>query len=145
MSHNAQDTASVRAWFDQWGHCVANVDFASARTMFDDTVSGFGTYKDTVQGLDALEVGQWRSIWPTIKEFKFLTDNVEAIVSEDRLMCYAAVLWSSVGVRENGEHYDRPGRATVALKRADLNAPWRGFHTHFSEFPQERQKSFGGA
>ena len=100
---------------------------------------------EQARGLDALEAGQWRSIWPTIKEFKFLTDNVDAIISEDRLMCYAAVLWSSVGVRENGEHYDRPGRATVALKRADVNAPWRGYHTHFSEFPQERQKSFGGA
>lgn len=136
------DVDSVRAWFGAWGKTVAAVDFAAARLLFADDVSGFGTFKDFVHGLDALEGGQWRSIWPTITDFAFTLPSVEAQVSPDRLMAVGATLWTSTGFDESGNAYDRPGRATAVLTRSDLEAGWLGRHTHFSVFPAERQLSF---
>jgi ketosteroid isomerase-like protein len=137
------DRESIQAWFRAWGACVASLDFASARTQFSDDVSGFGTFKDFVHGLDALEAGQWRSIWPTIADFEFQVDTLEALVAPDRLFASAALVWTSNGIDANGAPFPRPGRATVALSRADLDAPWLGLHTHFSLFPAERKLSFG--
>ncbi|MEM7406226.1 MAG: nuclear transport factor 2 family protein [Pseudomonadota bacterium] len=140
---NSADLESVRAWFGAWGATVAAVDFVTARTLFADDVSGFGTYKDFVRGLDALEGGQWRAIWPTISDFAFTLPSVEARVSPDRLMAVGATLWTSTGYDADGQPYDRPGRATAVLSRTDVDAPWLGCHTHFSVFPAERQMSFG--
>jgi hypothetical protein len=36
--------------------------------------------------------------------------------------------------RQDGTPYDRPGRATVVLVRANTDAPWLAQHTHLSLF-----------
>lgn len=138
-----QDTAAIRDWFATWGEFVAAVDFESARPLFDPDVIGFGTFMDTVTGLDNLEQRQWRSIWPTIRDFRFNLDSLKCVVSEDRLLAVAAITWSSTGIGEDGVHFDRPGRATVGLVRAATGAPWRGMHTHFSLNPGTPQTSYG--
>lgn len=138
-----QNDASIRDWFATWGRFVAAVDFAGARDLFDTDVIGFGTFMDTVTGLDNLEQRQWRSIWPTIRDFRFNLDSLKSVVSDDRLLAVAAITWSSTGIGEDGTPFDRPGRATVGLVRTAPNAPWRGMHTHFSLNPGTPQTSYG--
>ena len=37
--------------------------------------------------------------------------------------------------RDDGTWVDRPGRATVVLRRSSTGDPWMGTHTHFSLVP----------
>jgi len=137
-----EDLASLRAWFDIWGRHVAAADFAAARPLFDPDVFAFGTVARTMRGLDRLEAEQWREVWPNIAGFRFETALLEAAVSPDRLMAAAAVPWSSTGYTSEGTAFARPGRATAALQRASVDAPWQGVHTHFSTVPGVPGRSF---
>lgn len=143
MSDGAEIHDSVRAWFAQMGGYVAGLDFASARDLFADEVVSFGTFKDVVQGLDNVEAGQWRSIWPAIRDFAFNLDSLEVIASSDGNSATGVITWDSRGFDESGEPFPRPGRATVVLQRAQAGAPWKAMHTHFSVFPAERKTTFG--
>lgn len=120
-----------------------DLDYAAARELFEAEVIGFGTYKDFVEGLDALETGQWRSIWPSIEGFEFELSSLRTVMAEDRKSATAMLTWTSTGIAEGGSRYARPGRATVVLRRRAIDADWRGAHTHFSLFPGERKLSFG--
>ena len=140
---NPADHASIKAWFDIWSGYVAAVDFDSSRPMFEEDVVGFGTWMDTVEGLDNLMEKQWKSIWPTIRDFEFLTDTLQVRVSPDRLFAVAVLVWKSSGFHENGEAYPRPGRCTAGLRRDSVDAPWKGIHTHFSLNRDVPQKSYG--
>lgn len=135
------DKSSIRDWFAQWSGFVAAVDFDSARALFLPTVIGFGTYKDAVHGLDRLEAEQWRSIWPTIRDFSFDLDSLEVLMSPDGQQGVALIGWDSTGIDEDGQPYPRPGRATVVLNR--VGDAWLGAHTHLSVCPAERKMSFG--
>ncbi len=138
-----EDRASIAAWFDEWGGYVASCRFEQARALFSPTVVGFGTYMDLVEGLDALEAKQWRSIWPTIADFRFLTQELRAWTSADRGFATAMLMWHSTGFDAAGKPFPRPGRTTAVLHRASPEATWQCEHTHFSEFPAEHQRSFG--
>ena len=137
------DIASIADWFRRWGALVASVDFVPARALFAPDVVGFGTFQDHVRGVAALEADQWRRVWPTIEDFRFATDTMVAEVSPDRLMAYAAILWTSTGLNEDGSRFDRPGRCTAVLRRSALDAPWLGIHTHFSLARGVPQRSHG--
>ena len=54
---------------------------------------------------------------------------------------WAAVPWSSTGYHENGEAFDRPGRATATYVRE--NGKWLATHTHFSLKPGTPPHTFG--
>ena len=140
---SAEDLESIAAWFDQLGAKVCAVKPSAARALFADDVFAFGTFMDFVDGLDAVAEKQWSAIWPTIEDFRFHTENTRGVVSKDRMSACAAVVWTSTGISRNGERYDRPGRATVALVRETTSSPWLCVHTHFSEFPNETKRSFG--
>ncbi len=135
--------AEIKAWFDEWGGYVAAVDFESARPLFHPEVVGFGTYMEYVRGLDALEQQQWRSIWGTIADFRFLTDRLICGVSSDGLQAWGIVPWNSTGFHEDGASYERPGRATVLFLREATGRPWRAIHTHISLSPGTPQRSYG--
>jgi ketosteroid isomerase-like protein len=137
------DIDTIAGWFQRWGPLVASVDFVPARDLFDPQVVGFGTFQDHVRGVAGLETDQWRRVWPTIEEFRFATETMVAEVSPDRLMAYAAILWTSTGLAEDGTRFDRPGRCTVVLRRAAPGAPWLGIHTHFSLARGVPQRSHG--
>jgi nitrite reductase/ring-hydroxylating ferredoxin subunit/ketosteroid isomerase-like protein len=128
----ADDDRSVRDWIDAWGREVAAVDLAAGRRRFAADVSAFGTHADVVVGRDALEEAQWSRIWPAIEAFAFLTDEMQVIVSPDRLQAVAVVGWTSQGIAADGNRFDRPGRATVVLRRDAPAGDWVGVHTHFS-------------
>jgi ketosteroid isomerase-like protein len=127
----ADDDASVRAWLRRWGECVAAVDFERARPLFDPSVTGFGTFAGAVVGLDRLESEQWRQVWPTSSGFVFAVEDAQVLVSDDRCQAVIVTTWAST--RDGRE---RPGRATVVLRRGEVTSPWLGVHTHFSLVPQ---------
>lgn len=124
--------ASVRAWVDGWGAEVARVALDDGRRRFDDQLVAFGTHAFTVTGADRVYAEQWSQVWPTIEDFRFLTDDLIVQASPDGLQAVAIVPWGSTGIAPDGSHFDRPGRATVVLVRDAVDGPWRGTHTHFS-------------
>lgn len=126
------DEQSVKSWIAEWGNEVAAVDMATARQRFATEVSAFGTHADVVIGRDALEAQQWSQVWPAIEDFRFLVEDMQVLTSPDRLQAVAVVGWSSIGIAADGARFDRPGRATVVLRRATVDEPWLGIHTHFS-------------
>ena len=111
---------------------MAAADLRAGRQRFDSDLTAFGTHADVVRGRDSVEAAQWSQIWPAIDDFRFLVDEMQAIVSPDRLLAVAVVPWDSTGIHEDGSTFPRPGRATVALRRDTIESPWVGVHTHFS-------------
>ena len=140
----AEDIAAIKAWFDEWGREVAARRFEEARERFHPEVIGFGTWMDFVDGLDALEQHQWRSIWPTIEDFEHRTEGLRCLVSPDRLMAVGMTVWTSTGFHGDGTGYDRPGRTTAVFVRGRTDRPWSCIHTHVSLFRGVPQQSHGG-
>ncbi len=139
----AEEVDAIRNWFATWHTHVAAVNFTAARGLFDRDVIGFGTFMDTVAGLDNLEQRQWRSIWPTIEGFHFNLDTLRVGVSKDRCLAFGVVTWDSTGFHDDGKPYPRPGRATVLFGRSQPGDPWKGLHTHISLNPGTPQTSHG--
>jgi enamine deaminase RidA (YjgF/YER057c/UK114 family)/ketosteroid isomerase-like protein len=138
-----EDEDSVRAWLAGWGEEVASADVATARFRFSEDLLAFGTYADVVRGRAAVEAEQWRKIWSAIEDFAFELDDLEVIVSEDRLQAVAITPWTSTGVDADGGRFARPGRATIVLSRPSVSEPWLGRHTHFSLARGVPQETFG--
>jgi len=138
-----EDQAQMRAWLEGWEEQIHALDFAAARRAFDEGIASFGTYADIVIGLDELENGQWRQVWPTIDDFRWRTEQLRSGVSSDRLLGFAIVPWSSTGFHADGSTYDRLGRATILFCRDEVTGPWRAIHTHISLNPGTPAPSHG--
>ena len=137
---NNTDHFTIRLWFQVWEKQVQNKDFESAKKLFENDVVGFGTWMNVVEGIDKLYSDQWKNIWPTINNFKFVTNTLFIQISPDRLLANSILVWNSTGYKKNGNSFKRNGRATVVLKRSNLDNSWKGIHTHFSlnrGIPQE--------
>lgn len=139
----AEQREELKNWFDTWAGYVSDVDFEPARALFHPEVVGFGTYMEYVRGLDALEAQQWRSIWGTISDFRFLTDRLICGVAGDGQQAWGIVPWTSTGYNVDGTTFERPGRATVLFVRDDQDANWLAIHTHISLSPGTPQRSYG--
>lgn len=139
-----EDRSAIKAWFDTWGAHVAAREFTEARSLFGAEALGFGTWMDYVEGLDALEGRQWRSVWPTIRDFHHRTeDSLQVTVSPDRLMAVGLVLWTSTGFHQDGSEFERPGRTTAVFTRVAAGDDWKCVHTHVSLARGVPQQSFG--
>lgn len=138
-----QDLSSVADWIDGWGAEVAAVNIAAGRERFALDVSAFGTHANVVKGRAKLEAQQWAQVWPAIENFTFLTEEMQVLVSPDRLMAVAVVGWTSRGISLDGSRFDRPGRATVVLRRENPSVAWVGVHTHFSLGRGVPQSTYG--
>ena len=138
-----EDRAAIEAWFARWTEHVAAVDFAPALELFADNIASFGTHTEVVEGLEALSTNQWRSVWPTIEEFRWNLETLKVGVSPDRLFAMGILTFSSTGIAADGSRYDRPGRGTVAFARDRVDAPWKGVHTHISLNPGVPHPSHG--
>ncbi|MBI3637372.1 MAG: nuclear transport factor 2 family protein [Candidatus Rokubacteria bacterium] len=123
--------APLRAWLTAWQERVRAVDFAGGRALCAPDVFGFGTYAEFVDGLDAVEAGQWRHIWSTIRDFTIDAERARGAIAGDR--AWVAAMWTSRGTRPDGSTFPRPGRCTVAFERRD--GRWLAVHTHFSLTP----------
>jgi ketosteroid isomerase-like protein len=124
--------ASIAGWVADWGREVAAVDLVAARERFAADLLAFGTHADVVATRAAVEAEQWAQIWPAIEDFEFDVAQLRVISSEDRLQAVAIVPWTSTGIDADGGRFDRPGRATIVLRRNHGDGVWIGVHTHFS-------------
>jgi ketosteroid isomerase-like protein len=106
------------------------VDFDSAREIFSDDVSSFGTQADDVTGLDRLQKEQWEQVWPKTSGFQVLMETIR--LGGDAETAWGMAIWTSIGYDERGDAFERPGRATVVLTRTQ--GRWLAVHTHFSLF-----------
>ena len=139
-----KDHNSIIFWFKTWENKVQNKDYESAKNLFENDVVSFGTWMNVAEGLEKLCANQWKSVWPTINNFKFLTDTLYIQISPDRLLANSILVWDSIGYKKNGSSFKRNGRATVTLKRININDAWKCIHTHFSLNRGIPQKSYGG-
>ena len=140
---NNTDHFTIRLWFQVWEKQVQNKDFESAKKLFENDVVGFSTWMNVVEGIGKLYSDQWKNIWPTINNFKFVTNTLFIQISPDRLLANSILVWNSTGYKKNGNSFKRNGRATVVLKRSNLDNSWKGIHTHFSLNRGIPQESFG--
>ena len=143
FNSNILEHNSIKLWFLEWEKFVQNKKYSSALQLFENDVVSFGTWMDVVEGLDQLKINQWENIWPTISRFKFLTETLFIQLSPDKLFANSILTWTSLGYHQDGITFDRSGRATVTLKRSNLNSKWKGIHTHFSSNRGVPQQSFG--
>ena len=143
LDTNNTDHISIGLWFQVWEKQVQNKDFEAAKKLFENDVVSFGTWMNIVEGLDKLYSDQWKNIWPTINNFKFVTNTLFIQISPDRLLANSILVWNSTGYKKNGNSFKRNGRATVVLKRSNLDNSWKGIHTHFSLNRGIPQESFG--
>lgn len=137
----ADPIAAVRTWFEQLGRYCAAVDYASARVLFAPDVVSFGTKATIVAGLDHLQANQWEGIWPNIRDFRIELDTVQG--GGDDHQAWGVATWTSTGFDEQGNPFDRPGRATVILERRD--DAWVAVHTHFSLAPGTPPRTYGAS
>lgn len=119
-------------WLKTWEHLINETNYQSARELFCGDVISFGTLAGEMSGLDELEHGQWRKMWPTICNFRFCDPIV---VLPDRHFSLSIVIcrWSSEGKTERGGWYDRQGRATLVLENKEDRLLC--IHSHFSMEP----------
>lgn len=135
--------AEVGAWLDEFSDEVANLRFDDAATRFRPDVVSFSSFRDVVTGIDQFVNAQWRSVWPSMIDFRLETDKMQVTVSPDELMAAVACTWTSTGFDPDGTPFDRPGRCTVVLERDGPGDPWLGVHGHFSLYRGVPQQSFG--
>ena len=143
LNTNNKDYTSIKLWYSEWENYVQNKNYSSAMNLFDNDVISFGTWMDVVQGLDQLQLNQWKNIWPTISKFRFLTDTLFIQLSPDKLFANSIIIWDYIGYKNDGNSFERTGRATVTLKRENSHSNWKGIHTHFSLNRGVPQQSFG--
>ena len=129
------DKRSVADWYARWGEHVADVNFKPVRAMFAEDTVAFGSKIDMMTSQAQLEAEQWRSVWPSIEDFRFDTSTLEVVMSPDRLMAMGASIFRSTGVHPDGKKFERNGRATVTLMRGTVGAPWICTHSHISLKP----------
>lgn len=139
----AVDVASALDWLAAWGSEVAAADIASGRERFAGSLVAFGTHADVVHGREQVEEQQWSKVWPAIEDYSFDVTTALVDVSGDRLLAVIVCLWGSTGIAADGSRFDRPGRATIVLRRRAVDAPWLGVHTHFSLARGVPQSTFG--
>ena len=140
---NPDDIDAIRLWFKRLSDCVQAVDYEAAYPLFADDLIAFGTFSDFVTERPTVVKEQWSQVWPTIRNFRWRLDGVQAIVSADRLSAVGMAIFDSDGFNQDGTRFDRPGRATVAFSRRASNDDWVAVHTHMSLFRGTPSRSFG--
>jgi ketosteroid isomerase-like protein len=106
-----------------------------ARPLFAENLIAF-TFANFVTGRDATEKEQWRNMWGTIDHFRCRLNDMNAIISADRLTAVGMAVFDSTGYRENGTPYGRPERATVVFGRSAIGEDWVALRTHFFPLPR---------
>jgi ketosteroid isomerase-like protein len=133
--------AAVHEWFEKLSLYCSTVDYASARAIFADDVSSFGTKADAVTGLDRLQREQWEEIWPRTSDFRVLMDTIRA--GGEGNVAWGMAAWMSAGYDRSGGQFTRRGRATVVVARRE--GRWVSVHTHFSLSRGIPQDTYGGS
>lgn len=143
MDGSEDDVALIRRWFQHLQMRVQAVDFEGAKPLFAEDMITFGTVAAFVIGREETEQEQWRNVWSRIDGFRWALDDLRVIISSDRLTAVGMAVFQSTGYSEDGEPYDRPGRATIVLSRDAIGREWVAQHTHMSLFRNVPTRSFG--
>ena len=143
MVASEDDVALVQRWFQRLQLHVQAVDFAGARHLFSDNLITFGSFNPFTIGREANEEEQWRTVWGRIDRFRWRLDDLRTIISGDRLTAVGMAVFDSTGYTEAVTPYERPGRATVVLRRGTISEDWIGHHMHVSLFRDVPTRSFG--
>lgn len=130
-----EDRRSIADWLARWGELVADVNFNAVRPMFAEDAIAFGSRVEMMTSQAQLEAEQWRAVWPSIEDYRYDLSTLEVVMSPDRLMAMAAVIFRSTGLHTDGNKFERNGRATVTLMRPAMGAPWICTHSHVSLKP----------
>lgn len=132
--HGPTDLATVHAWLAAFASAVRAGDFAAGRLLFDADVVAFGTVERVCYGLDALEHGQWRDVWPRTRDY-----HLELLeCGRDGELAWAGATWASLA-RADGRR--RSGRATFVLRRSGPHGgAWRAVHSHHSFDPDPQHQ-----
>ena len=138
-----EDRRSVKDWYDRWSGFVAEVNFTPVRAMFAEDAVAFGSKVEMMTSQAQLEREQWRSVWPSIEDYRFDTSTLEVIMSPDRLMAMGACIFRSTGLHPDGQKFERNGRSTVTLMRPAVGTPWVCTHSHISLKPGTPAVSHG--
>jgi ketosteroid isomerase-like protein len=139
---HADDMRLIRDWFTRLSRHVQAIDYEGARPIFAEDMIAIGTFTDFMHGRDLAEREQWRNVWGSIRNFRW-RDNIEGIVSADRLTAVGMGIFDSDGFMPDGSKFDRRGRATVTFARKTVVEPWVATHTHMSLFRGTPDKSHG--
>ncbi|MGH7320898.1 MAG: YybH family protein [Candidatus Rokuibacteriota bacterium] len=123
----------LREWLTEFQGRVRAVDFKGARPLCAPGLVAFGTLVTAAVGLDQVVEAQWRPIWPKIRDFTIRVAECHGAASADQ--AWVAAPWDSLGVREDGSTFARPGRPTIILERRD--GRWVATHTHVSLAPDQ--------
>ena len=128
---DAATRAEILGWLDRFAACVRDVDFRSAYPFWHDDIVIFGTYQELVRSRQAWTDTQWSNVWPRTEGFAFDAANTEVLASADGTMAVAITPWTSTGFHPDGTPFDRPGRATIVLRK-QADGRWVGVHSHMS-------------
>src|ERR1044072_4530440 len=97
------------AWLERFAGYVREVDYDAARPLFHPDILAFGTHRDIISGLAALQATQWDNVWPKTSDFRFDTDGARVLGSADNTMATVAVSWASPGYPQDRPPLDRAG------------------------------------
>jgi len=130
------NSGGVHAWLQHFATCVRNRDLKSAKSLFADDASGFGTRIRQAHTLEELVEQQWSPTWFNTRDFRFVTESVSLLPSRDESQVVVTALWKSLGVSSEGTTFPRQGRCTIILHKCDSH-PYGSVatHTHFSKDP----------
>lgn len=124
---------SIHDWLKGFSQAVRARDYESGRRFFSEEVIGFGSVAERCDGLQNLEVRQWRKVWDATTGFEFDLDT--AAVNAEQNMAWAACSWQSFGTTAEGQTLLRRGRSTFVFCRID--GQWLAVHSHFSLEPRQ--------
>lgn len=130
---DSDDLRPLREWLTEFQGRVRAVDFDGARRLCAPGLIAFGTFATAAVGLDEVVEAQWRQVWPKIRDFTIRVAECRGAVSGDQ--AWVAAPWDSLGVREDGSTFARPGRLTITFERRD--GRWLATHTHVSLAPDQ--------
>jgi len=122
----------IHEWLKGFSKAVRARDYESGRRFFTEEVIGFGSVAERCDGLQNLELRQWRKVWDATTGFEFDYDS--SIVDTEGSMAWAACSWQSFGKTSDGEPVLRRGRSTFVFRRE--NDRWVAVHSHFSLEPK---------
>jgi len=122
----------IHIWLKGFSQAVRARDYALGRQFFADQVVGFGSVAQRCDGLENLELSQWRKVWDVTTGFEFDLDTT--VVGVDGAMAWAACAWQSFGKTSLGDTILRRGRSTFVFSRQ--NDQWLAIHSHFSLEPK---------
>jgi len=122
----------IQDWLKGFSQAVRARDYESGRRFFANEVVGFGSVAERCDGLENLELQQWRKVWDVTTDFEF--DLNSAAISLQGNMAWVACSWQSFGKNSAAETILRRGRSTFVFRRD--SGQWLAVHSHFSLEPK---------